>query len=127
MAVSRSALRDLSRFVRLSPIVPAALLRRNSSFLRMRSFPCNFTASKTTAATFTAVRRAQIAVAIRVRKARFRALVGNASVVIEFIHVKHTSPFKTLCEIFAEVRGCSSSPEERPLSLSSSAPLHTPT
>lgn len=93
MAVSRFALRDLSRFVRLSPIVPAALLRRNSSFLRMRSFPCNFTTSKTTAAPFTTVRRAQIAVAIWVRKARFSALVGNASVVIEFIHVKHTSPF----------------------------------
>lgn len=149
MAVSRFALRDLSRFVRLSPIVPAALLRRNSSFLRMRSFPCNFTTSKATAAPFTTVRCAQIAGAIWVRKARFRALVGNASVVIEFVHVKHTSPFKTLCEIFVEVRGCPSSPEEHPfhlevsfsylklrqsdassyvsVTLSGSAPLHTPT
>src|SRR5690606_33229536 len=98
-------------------IILAALLRRNSSFLRMRALPGDFTASKASAAPFTAVRRAQIAVAIWVRKARFRALVGNASVVIEFIHVKHTSPFKTLCEIFAEVRGCSSSPEEHPFHL----------
>lgn len=128
MAVSRFALRDLSRFVRLSPIVPAALLRRNSSFLRMRSFPCNFTASKTAAATFTAVLCAQIAVAIRVCEARFSTLVGYASVVLELIHVKHASPFKTLCEIFAEVRGCASSPEEYPfhstVQLNSILPLN---